>query len=773
MKRLISCISLTLVLLIVSMWMMLFFSPVPPLLSGLSYSRAVYDDHHQLLRLTLSQDAKYRLFTPLESISPQLVSATLLQEDQYFHWHAGVNPVSLMKAGWRTYFLGPRRMGASTITMQVARIRYGINSKTLAGKVWQMIRALQLETHYSKSQILEAYLNLAPYGNNIEGVGAASLIYFGKSVNKLTLPEALTLVVIPQNPTKRVPDGGVLKLIRNKLYARWMIKYPKDKNIKSLFELPLQMRSLHSIPYLAPHFVNEVLSDTTDSSYQVNTTLDLRLQKIIERVTRHYISRKTNLGVNNAAVLLVDTRDMNIKAMLGSAGFFNSKISGQINGTAIRRSPGSTLKPFIYALAIDQGLIHPGTVLKDVPHSFGSYNPENFDNDFVGPVNAKDALILSRNIPAIYLAEQLKKNMSLYDFLQQAGIHDLKPESYYGLALVLGGAELSMRELAGLYATLANDGIWHPLRYRKDAEQNTSKRLLSSEASYLVVDMLKDTQASGANYTALQWQKIPVAWKTGTSSGYRDAWTIGLFGPYVLVVWIGNFDNQGNQVFVGKQIAAPLFFEISNAINTQIGALPIVHKYPERMNLAKVDVCKSSGMLPTRYCTDTEKVWFIPGKSPIKTDTIYREVAINSQTGLRACRFDKHTRFEVYEFWSSDLLKIFKRAGIQRRIPPPYDADCALGSKVGEGFSPQIISPQAQVNYIARIESMKQTIIPLTAVVDADVRNMYWFANETFIGKTTRDKSFLWKAKPGKYVVRMVDDYGRSDARDVLVKLES
>lgn len=749
MRRLLTRISLNLVLFIVSMWAILFFSPMPPLLSGVNYSRSVYDDHHQLLRLTLSPDAKYRLFTPLSAISPQLISATLLQEDQYFYWHIGVNPVSLLKAGWRTYFHGPRRMGASTITMQVARIRYGINSKTLSGKIWQIIRALQLETHYSKSQILEAYLNLAPYGNNIEGVGAASLIYFNKPVDKLALPEALTLVVIPQNPTKRIPDRGILQSIRAKLYERWVQYYPRDKNKKSLFDLPLQMRSLHAVPYLAPHFVNEVLSDAANNSYEIQTTLDLRLQKVIERVTRQYVKRKSAFGVNNAAVLLVDTRDMNIKAMLGSAGFFNQEIGGQINGTTIRRSPGSTLKPFIYALALDQGLIHPASVLKDVPHSFGSYNPENFDNDFVGPVTAKDALTLSRNIPAIALAEKLS-HPSLYAFLQNAHIQNLKPEDYYGLSLVLGGAELSMTELVSLYAALVNDGVYKPLKFMQSSQTAVSHKLLSAEASYLVLDMLRDKQS--------------VAWKTGTSSGYRDAWTIGVVGPYVLAVWIGNFNNQGNPIFVGKQIAAPLFFDIVNAINA-----PRFHQYPERLNLVKVDVCKASGMLPTRYCKDTEKVWFIPGKSPIKTDTIYREIAIDSKTGLRACHFDNQTRFEIYEFWSSDLLKIFKRAGIQRRIPPPYNSDCIVGDKIGQGFSPQIFSPQTQVNYVSRIGSVKETTIPLSAVVDADVRNIFWFANDMFIGKTTRDQSLLWKVKPGKYLVRVVDEFGRSDAREVSV----
>lgn len=770
MRRLFSWFSITFVLLVVSMWALLFFIPKPPLLKDIPFSRALYDDHQQLLRLTLSQDAKYRLYTPLANISPSLIEATLLQEDQYFRWHLGINPISLLKASWQTYGLKSRRMGASTITMQVARMRFGLNSKTVSGKLWQMVRALQLEWHYSKDEILEAYLNLAPYGNNVEGVGSASRIYFGKFAKDLSLPEALTLVVIPQNPTKRIPNRGILKDIRNKLYLRWIALHPADKDKQSLMELPLQIQSLRSLPFLAPHFVNMILVDANIEQNEINTTLDLRMQKMVERVTRRYLSRKMNVGVNNAAVLLIDTRDMSIKAMLGSADFSNSGIQGQINGVEAKRSPGSTLKPFIYALALDQGLIHPATVLKDVPRSFGSYNPENFDYDFAGPINAKEALILSRNIPAVYLADQLK-NPNLYGLLQKANVTDLKSEAYYGLALVLGGAELSMRELTSLYAALANDGLLKPFRFIQKQKITNSRRLFSAEASFLVLDMLKDTTRPSVS-SAFQKQQLPIAWKTGTSSGFRDAWTVGVFGPYVMAVWIGNFNNQSNPAFVGKDIAAPLFFELAYAMQSQFGPLPTMQKETRSMQLTKVDVCKASGMLPTRYCADTDEVWFIPGKSPIQTDTIYREVAINTKTGLRACVFNENTRFEIYEFWSSDLLKIFKRAGIPRRIPPGFDSACNVNKKIESGFHPQIASPQNQVNYVARLQSDKASIIPFTAVVDADVRNLHWFLNATYLGKTTRDKAFLWHAQPGNYVVRVVDDYGRSDAHNLSVKLE-
>lgn len=753
------------ILLLISTGLMLFFSTKPPLLADIDFSKAIFDEQHHLLRLTLSPDEKYRLYTPLSQMPKQLKEATLLQEDQYFYHHFGINPVALLKAIWATYMKKSRRMGASTITMQVARLRFAINSKTFSGKLWQIARALQLERHYTKDQILEAYLNLAPYGANIEGVGAASLIYFGQSVERIGLPEALTLSIIPQNPARRGPKNNHLQAIRNKLFVRWLRQHPEDKNKKALMNLPLSLQNSHSLPYSAPHFVNTVLSEKP-KEHLIHTTLDNRLQTIIKRITHHYVMRKKRLGVANAAVLLVDTRNQEIKGLLGSADFFAKSIEGQIDGTNIKRSPGSTLKPFVYALALDQGLIHPNTVLKDVPHSFGSYNPENFDNDFMGPIKAKDALVLSRNIPAIYLASQLGKP-GLHQLLEEAEISQLRSESYYGLALVLGGVELTMRELASLYTMLVNDGLWHPLRFRPEQETRPGKRLLSQEASFLVLDMLKDTlhpDFSAPNYP------FPVSWKTGTSSGYRDAWTVGVFGPYVLVVWLGNFDNRANPAFIGKNLAAPLFFELIEGINNEKGPLPVIEKLPETMHLKRIPVCKASGMLPTAYCQDTEMTWFIPGKSPIKRDTIHREIAIDKQTGLRTCHIEKDTLFTIYEFWPTDLLTIFKQAGINRRVPPPFVASCDSFAN-DLGISPQITSPQTDLSYILNPNSRQKIRIPLTAIVDADVAFLYWFINDSYLAKTKSDQTLFWQAKAGKFLVRVVDDHGRSARREVEIKI--
>lgn len=751
-------------------------APHADLLDNISFSQVIYDENHHLLRLTLTPDQKYRLYTPLNRISPIMIQATLLQEDQYFYHHLGVNPLSIIKAGWQTYIVHHRQFGASTITMQLARNYYHINSKTVPGKFNQIIRALELELFYSKKQILEAYFNLVPYGGNIEGVGAASLIYFNKQPNQLLLPDAMTLSVIPQNPRLRNPainQNAVLQAARLKLFQRWITIHPQDKSQQMLMSLPLQATPTKPL-FLAPHFCDEVLQQHNNSNSTTahknencfNTTLNISLQKSIEKIVDNYLLHQQQYGIENAAVILIDTRDMGVKALVGSGDFFNNNIQGQVNGTDAIRSPGSTLKPFIYALALDQGLIHPYTVLEDAPTHFGAYDPENFDNNFVGPIKAKDALILSRNVPAIELANQLQ-NPDLYQFLISANFKYLKSEDNYGLSLVLGSAGVSMQELISLYAMLANQGELKPLRFELNQPIISEKKLLSPEAAFLTLDMLKDTTRPNpvSNYALNQ---LPVYWKTGTSSAYRDAWSVGIFGPYALAVWIGDFPGKSNPAYVGITAAAPLFFEIIDAINQQFKPLPSIMPNPQNLHLTRVQVCEASGMLPNRYCPNLVTTWFIPGKSPITTDNIYRAIAIDNKTGLRTCHYDNNTQWVVYEFWPSNLLKIFNEAGIHKPLPPPFEAGCDE-TQFTSGTAPKIISPQAGLIYSQRLLDMQSTIL-FNASADADVNKLYWFVDNNFIGSITPHEYISWPEKSGHFIIRVIDDHGRSDTQDLIVE---
>ena len=746
--------------------------PGKPFAKQYASSTAVYDAEGRLLRLTLARDDTYRQWLPLQEIAPELKDAVLLHEDRYFYAHLGVNPISILRAAWDTYLAGPRRIGGSTITMQLARLHFRLHSRTPPGKLAQIVRAMQLELTYSKAEIFEAYLNLLPYGRNIEGVGAASQIYLGKPANNLTLGDALTLAVIPQSPVKRAPGANANRALadaRNRLFDAWVRSHPAAREQAELIKTPVLTRDIAQLPFHAPHFVNRILAQPHATS-RIVTTLDLKQQKLLERHIKSYIARMKRIGIRNASALLLDTRDMSVKAMVGSADFFDASIDGQVNGTQAKRSPGSTLKPFIYALGMDQGAIHPGSVLRDAPLSFGSFSPENFDGRFAGPLSAKEALIRSRNIPAVSVAAKLS-NPSLYGFLKSAGVSRMASEAHYGLALVLGGGEVSMEELATLYAALANRGLYKPLRSTLDAPQVKGTRLLSEEASYLVLDMLKDTpRPEQAQFRDWVRDPLPVSWKTGTSYGFRDAWTVGVFGPYVLAVWVGNFDGEANPAFVGIQAAAPLFFEIADSIKAQTPLRQPPYQLPK--GIARVAVCAVSGQIPGAHCHHKKDSWFIPGKSPIKVCEIHREVVVDNQTGRQTCPpYVNATHKEVYEFWSSDMLRVFRQAGIPRRAPPTSDARCAAFENSSWGAAPQIASPLSGVAYSLRANRVGEETIAFQATTDADARFVFWFVNENLVGKSAADAAFHWKAIPGSFVVRAVDDQGRADARALKVEL--
>jgi penicillin-binding protein 1C len=742
------------------------FFPHAPILDGQPWSRSIQASGGELMRLTLAADQQYRSWTPLDRISPQLVEAVLLYEDRAFYWHPGFNPYALARSALASA-TNARKQGGSTLTMQLARRLYDIDSRSVAGKLTQIGAAVWLELRYSKAEILEAYLNLAPYGGNIEGVGAASLIYLRKPAAHLTLPEAVALAVVPQNPRQRLLGVGTARALadaRVRLWQRWVEKHPGDARLAADQRLVLQSLSRSSLPFLAPHATDLLLRTsaptTSEPPLAIRASIDLRLQRTLERVLAEYLQARAGDGITNASAMLVDSQDMRVKAMIGSADFFNDALAGQVNGTRAKRSPGSTLKPFIYGLALDQGVIHPMSLLKDAPTAFGAFSPENFDGRFAGPVSAQDALIRSRNIPAVSVAARLSKP-DLYDFLKMAGVDRLESKEHYGLALVLGGGEVTLEELAQLYAMLANGGVWRPLEYQVQAgapRPNTGTRLLSEEAAFIVLDMLRQVPRPDTELPA----RPAIAWKTGTSWGFRDAWTAGVFGRYVLVVWVGNFDGAGNPTLVGIEAAAPLFLRMVDAIRAErLDPGEMVSRQPP--DLRRVEVCTASGDLVDDLCTARTATWFIAGKSPIRRSSLHRTVWVDSRTGLAYCSPGEHREARVYEYWPSDLRRLFRQAGLPRREPPALP-DCAK-----EGGAPQIASPLRGVNYALRINKPEPVL--LRAEADSGAHTLFWFVDDAMVGRSSPGDSLAWlPPSPRAYRIRVVDDAGRSDSRDLSVE---
>jgi penicillin-binding protein 1C len=735
------------------------------LLEGISFSQEVYDRNQKLLRITLTPDGKYRIATPLTQISPELQRATLQQEDRFYENHLGVNPVSVLRAAWNLAFSHHLHAGASTITMQLARLRFHLHTRTLEGKLLQMLLAMELERHYTKAQILEAYFNLAPYGGNIEGAGAASRIYFGVPPSRLTLPEAVALSVIPQSPTRRTlrrdQDNEALTAAQTRLF---------DKLGADATEKSFRARLEAGVPFEAPHFAMQVLAEN-QSALKIRTTLDLELQHLMEERLTDYVKSLHQEGIHNAAAMLVDFRTMDVLAEVGSAGFFDRSILGQVDGTRCRRSPGSTLKPFVYALAMEQGLIHPLSILKDAPQSFGSYNPENYDREFFGPIRAEDALARSRNVPAVYLASRLT-HPTLYEFLKSAQVRLPQDESHYGLTLPLGGAEVTMQELIRLYALLGNNGQFRELQRTLPHDKEAGERLLSPEASFLTLEMLGKTPAPSDIGVD---PEMPVFWKTGTSNGFHDAWTVAIFDHYVLAVWVGNFNGQGNPSFVGRTCAAPLLFQMVQAMKgggyVQRGA----HEPPPGANLRQVEFCALSGGLATPACQHRVKGWFIPGVSPITSCDIHREVLIDEKTGLRLAVDDgsRKVRREVYEFWPSDLLELFEKAGLPRQLPPPFLPGIGIDQSARSGKPPVILSPGHGVVYTLRTEGDPNDSLALRAQADADAREIYWFVDRQLLGHAPVSGSLSWKMTRGSHAILALDNLGRSDAFTVTVEEEA
>ncbi len=831
--------------------------PKPTLYGDIGFSTLVTDREGRPLKLVAAKDGRYRLFTRLDDIAPAAREATLLYEDRRFYRHHGVDPLALARAAWTTYVRRSRVVGGSTITMQLARLRFDLDTRTVLGKLVQSARAVQLERHYGKNEILEAYLNLAPYGGSIEGIGTASRVYFDKPAKALGLGEALVLAVIPQNPTARFPvrakGRAELLAARDRLLAAWEAKVgdaggetptPRKPQASSPSDLAADaaktdgvlgrlglgrkavpegsgFRGANSVPDLAansaksdavterlgnfaadaakpdgplararlvpafaspsqlpshaPHFVRDHVP--LDGGSRVRTTLDLDLQHLLEARVADHVELRRRDGITNAAAMLIDHRSMEVLALVGSARFFDEAIAGQVNGVRARRSPGSTLKPLLYALALDAGLIHPMTLLEDAPRRYAAYAPENFDRGFMGPVFARDALIHSRNVPAVGLLADLGV-ARFRDWLHRAGVSELRSATDYGLALALGGGEITMAELVRLYATLAAGGLWRDLVVVRGSGPGTPRRLLSQEASFLVLDMLRDVARPNATVRDAN-DRDAIAWKTGTSFGFRDAWSVGVVGHYVLAVWVGNFDGKANPALVGREAAAPLFFAIADSLpattdddRSRWGGGPrwlVENGAARSLNVKRVEVCATTGDLPGPHCPRTTRSWFIPGVSPIKVSSVYRAIDIDRRTGLRSCGKDDDTEPVVYEFWPSNLHAVFRRAGIAIRRPPPWSPGCGLDETSTTGFAPRIRSPQRSLVYHAAPSGTGQGNVLFSAVVDGDVRRMFWFVDHRLVASTAPGENYFWTPRTGQFTVRVVDDLGRADSETIRV----
>ena len=635
-------------------------------------SRIVLDRNGEWLRAFLADDGMWRLSENTNTVSPLLHQAMLTTEDKWFYYHCGINPVSIATAFYDNIKAGEVVRGGSTITMQLARLMEP-KARNVPNKLIEMFRAIQLELTYSKSEILNFYFTMLPYGGNIVGTAAASRLYFNKPQHTISLGEASLLAAIPNSPERLRPDKfpenarEARAKVLDKLLAHRQIS---EQQWREALQEPIPTKR-YPLPFNAPHLSRMLVkgnrSDTTTDG-RIYTTIDAKVQETAVHILREYLSaaaagiashRLQSHSASTGAIVVMDTQRRHVLAMVGSHDFFDQEASGQVNGALAPRSPGSTLKPFVYALAMEQGLITPETLLFDVPVTYSGYEPVNYDGIYNGYVTARQALARSLNVPAVNLNARLK-DITLPAFLKQAGITTLTPTRKYGLSMVLGGCEVNLLELTTLYTGLANTGEFASYQIvvsdqqsavssqhqsenllaenRKLKTEGSLQRLFREETSFIITEMLTNSQLptnTVKNPEAFEsTMNLPkIAWKTGTSYGHRDAWCIGYSPKLTIGIWLGNFDGKGSPMLSGADAATPILFALFSALTGQD-----THRWftkPEHLKTR--EVCALTGAVPSPHCPARKSDVYIPGISSVAICAVHKRIYIDEVTGYSLC----------------------------------------------------------------------------------------------------------------------------------------
>ena len=728
----------------------------------------------------LSPDDKWRIDTELEEVDPDYVRSLVSLEDERFWYHPGVDPVAVLRAAISNVRHGEVVSGASTISMQLVRILEP-RPRTFGSKVIESFKALQLELHYSKEEILEHYLRFAPFGRNIEGMAAASYAYFGHSPAELSPTEIATLLAVPQNPVGHYPapdNAARLERVRNRIADKLLRRSalprgagdppPSKRDIADQIKRSDPPDRLRTFPRGIPHAAYW-LKSRSGPRERIETTIEPGVQKTVRQFVETYRRRSKIRDIHNSAVVVVEHETGAIRGISGNFDFFVDKHGGQIPGFDVARSTGSLLKPFIYAQAIDEGIAGPRHLVRDVPVRYGEYTPENYNGRFSGLVRLEEALAQSLNVPFVNLAGKIEVDDFL-GTLRDMGVGDLVEDpGHYGLSVAVGGVSLTPVEAAGAFATIARRGKPAPIRLRKEEPMTEpiGKRVFSEGASWLTrrtlarrdrPDFPKRKRFTGSPPT--------ISWKTGTSAGHHDAWTAG-FGPnYTIVVWMGNFDNESSPSLVGSQAAAPLFFDLIAAVDNPPDALP----EPPTSSLTDVEVCTYSGHLPKGACPHTETALLPTRSVPTEECPFHVRVDIDKETGRAltpSCRSGHDYETKTVVIWPSGIQRWMTDRGADVPRMPPYAEGC---KPQPADHPPRIISPpdDSELVLIPGVPPERQEV-PFEADTEGGTV-VSWFVDGRFIGKAPSRRRIWWEPSPGSHRVVAMDEHGRTVARSLVVR---
>lgn len=734
-----------------------------PLPDKIEYSTVVTDNKGDVINAYLTSDQQWRMKTELDEISPLLRKTLIAKEDRYFYSHPGVNPFAVTRAFFKNLFRMKRTSGASTITMQVARALEH-RQRNIFSKLIEMFRAFQLEWKYSKDEILQMYLNLVPYGGNIEGVKAAAQLYFKKNPDHLSLAEITALSIIPNRPSSLVvgKHNDRIVLERN----RWLKRFADEKvftekEIEDALAEPLTARR-GTVPHYAPHLAYRLKQQ---GSYLVQTTIDLNTQLKTEKLVEDYVRTQRLRNIKNAAVIILDNKTHAVIAYVGSSGFYDTTDGGQVDGIRAVRQPGSTLKPLLYALCFDEGLLTPKTVLTDVAVNYEGYAPENYDRHFNGYVTVEYALEHSLNIPAVKSLKLLGQD-KLVSKLAACRFRQIqKDQRKLGLSMVLGGCGTTLEELTGLFSAFANDGYYIPPSFTKAATAHRKLSVVSPAANYMINEILSKVNRPDFPLNWSATERMPkIAWKTGTSYGRKDAWSIGYNKNYTVGVWTGNFSGTGAADLSGATIATPLLFKIFNTIDYDSD----VEWFSQPAGCDTRQVCSETGMVPADHCSNRTTDHFIPLVSSTRSCNNYQEIMISpdeKSSYCRSCAPPTGYKKKWYKITEPDMQAWYADNRIAYERIPAHNPDCEV---IFRGNAPFITSPVNGTEYL--INKKEPEPLQLVCKTANDVGKVYWYINNKFYKSCNAGEKQFFIPEEGPVKISCTDDKGRN--RDIRISVK-
>jgi len=730
-------------------------------------ARLMLDQRGKLLRWFPDKNGERHIFRPLDHYPDHVKNAFIAAEDQRFFEHSGVDIPSIVRAVKDNLTEGRIVSGASTITQQLTRMTHP-RGRSYIHKFLEAIRAIRLEGEMSKDQILELYLNRVPMGNNLVGIEAASQVYFGKTSRHLTLPEAAVLAALPKAPGFMNPYGKH----RDRLLIRkdWVLERMHELGFINKEDLVTSQPGIihfkpRDIPFEAPHYINFLMSRNPLKVSKV-TTLNLDLQKRITKIVGGHRQRLDKHQAHQAAVLVMENKTSHVLAMVGSLKYTRVN-QGFNNGALALRSPGSALKPFLYAQAVDSGF-KSSDILEDVHQSYaapqGLYRPLNFDRVVYGPVSMKEALGNSLNQSAVHLLNRVG-HKAFYKTLQSLDLinHPHNGPDHYGLGLILGNPEVSLLQLVTAYSTLANNGVYRRPVFYPAQEREKGRRVFSPEASFIITDMLSDPGARNLTFGDFFDQTLPfkMAVKTGTSTHYRDAWIIGYTPRYTVGVWVGNFDGRPTHKMTGASAGGPILAEIMRVLHPDSNPGPFF-KPP---GVAQAPICSFSGMRPGNFCPHIKNQLFLVGKEPRNNCSFHlsRESIHYLAAPFAGWLYEQHRenaagRFRLAGF-DSDLASTFARKPDGRPENP-------LSGRSGKVR----ITYPVEGDHFVKGRDGGHSKIDLTARTEKPIPVVHWFIDGMEYGEVGPPYEIPWNLTPGRHEITAVGPSGRGESVSIFVE---